>query len=344
MIRALLCLAIILLPLRGFAEQIKVGALLSLSGDYAALGSEISKGIELAQTERGESTPKIEILTEDIQTLNNKVAVAAAQKLLSQGIDVAVSSYASESEPLAPLFQAKGLPLMVLWDSTEQLLNTGDMIFSNGFSTEGAGKRAADLAHSNLKLSKVAIISHIDGWSTTFANSFAARFQELGGSVLSHQELGSDVSDFRTPIVKAKSQNPEGLIFPLVAYPSSFLKQARAAQVSVPLVSGDTMIIPGEIEAAGPAAEGVYFTAIYTDKEAKIQSLYKAKYGQPSEDPVSVSFGYDGMQTIYRAISLMKQNAIPLPQALSKVLGPNRSASRITALYRIHQGRIERLG
>ncbi len=322
-----------------------MGALLSLSGDYAALGTEINRGIELAQAERGDTALHVEVVVEDIQTLNNRAAVSAAQKLLSiNGVDIAVSSYASEAEPLAPLFQKKGVPLMVLWDSTGQLLSTGDKIFSNGFSTEGAGKRAAEMAREKSGVSRVAVISHVDGWSSTFANSFIERFKELGGIVLSHQELAADVSDFKTPILRAKSQQPDGLVFPLVATPSSFLKQARVAQISVPLITGDTMIIPGEIEAAGESAEGVYFTAIYTDKEEKLQRLYSEKFGKPSDEPVSVSLGYDGMQTIYKAAELSKARGIALPAALKEVLGPTRSADRITALYRIQNGKIKRLG
>lgn len=332
-------------PLLSSADEVRVGALLSLSGDYAALGTEIQRGIELAQMERGQATPRIEIIVEDIQTLNNRAAISAAQKLLSvNSIDIAVSSYASESEPLAPIFQKRGVPLMVLWDSTHQLLNAGSKIFSNGFSTEGAGRRAAEMARDKVGVSRVAVISHVDGWSSTFARSFIDRFRELGGTILSHQELAVDSSDFRTPILKAKSLRPDGLVFPLVANPSSFLMQARAAQITIPLITGDTMIIPGEIEAAGASAEGVYFTAIFTDKEEKLQKLYSEKFGEPSRDPVSVSFGYDGMQTIYNAAEISKTKGVTLANALTMVLGPERSANRITDLFRINGGKVEKLG
>lgn len=333
------------LPVAALADDISVGALLSLSGDYAPLGVEIRRGIELAQEERGAIAPRVEVVIEDMQTLNKKVAVSAAQKLLSiNDVDIALSCFASESESLAPLFQKRKVPLMVLWDSTDQLLEAGEYIFSNGFSTEGAGKRAAEMSRERLKLSKVAVISHIDGWSSTFASSFIGRFRELGGDVLSHQELSVDDSDFRTPLLRVKSQHPDGLIFPLVANPSIFLKQARVAQVSIPMVTGDTMIIPGEVEIAGDAAEGVYYTAIFTDKERRLQELYSQKYGTPSQDPVSVSFGYDGMQTVYKAVQVGAEKKLSLAEALETILGEDRSANRITAIYRISNGKAKKIG
>jgi len=343
--RLLTIICMLLLPSIAAADEVvRVGALLSLSGEYAPIGAEIQRGIELAQKERGEQTPSVTVTFEDIQTINPRAAISAAQKLLtSSSIDISLSAYASESEPLGPLFQSRRTPLLVLWDSTEQLLNTGDYIFSNGFSTEAAGQRGADLSRSKLNLARIAIISQLDGWSSTFAQAFEERFKQLGGEVISHQELDPSVTDFRTAILRALSGRPDGLVFPLVVNPAAFLQQAQQAKVSIPLISGDTMILPGLLETAGRAAEGVYYTAIFTDREDTLQELHTKHFGERSADVVSLSFGYDGMQTVYQAVKIANEKNITITEALTEVLGPDRSANRVTALYRIVDGQRMRI-
>ena len=79
-IRTLIFLSLLCCPSICLADELRVGALLSLSGDYAALGTEINRGIELAQAERGGTALHVEVVVEDIQTLNNRAAVSAAQK------------------------------------------------------------------------------------------------------------------------------------------------------------------------------------------------------------------------------------------------------------------------
>jgi len=163
-------------------ETVKVGALLSLSGDYAPLGAEIRKGIELALEERIAHGKNIKVTFEDIQTINQKAAVSAAKKLLHvDKIDIGIGMVADDAEALGPIFSVQKVPLLILWDSTERLLESGPYVFSNGFSVEKAGELGAGFIFKRLGVKRVAVISHTAAWSQTIVEAFAERFKEMGG-------------------------------------------------------------------------------------------------------------------------------------------------------------------
>jgi len=153
-----------------------------------------------------------------------------------------------------------------------------------------------------------------------------------------HEEASPDIVDFKSIILKLRAKNPEAIYFPLEVNPSLFLRQTRGSGLSIPLVTGDVMLIPGVVEAAGGSAEGVYYSAVYTDKEEELQKLYAAKYGKTSEDSVSLAFGYDGMKVIFRAIDISVLESVSMKDALLKVLGPDRSANRLVQMFTIKNG------
>jgi len=320
-------------------ETVKVGALVSLSGDYALLGAEIRKGIELALEERIAHGKNVKIIFEDIQTINQKAAVSAAKKLIHvDKIDIGIGMVADDAEALGPIFTAQKVPLLILWDSTERLLESGPYVFSNGFSVEKAGELGARFASKKLKVERAAIVGHTAAWSQTISEAFAERFKETGGDVVAREEVSPDTVDFKSIILKLRAKNPDVIYFPLEVNPSLFLKQARGSGLSIPLVTGDAMLIPGEVEAAGDSAEGVFYSAVYTDNEEELQKLYDAKYGKSSEDPVSLAFGYDGMKVVFRAIDISVLESVSIRDALLKVLGPDRSANRLVQMFTIENG------
>jgi len=253
-------------------------------------------------------------------------------------VDIALSAFASESEPLAPIFQANGIPLLTLWDSSEKILSMGENIFSNGFSVERAGEIAAEYLRLQDEISKVAVVSHDDAWSVSMAEAFIKSLESVGGSVIYHQSFPQDATDFRSSLIKIRSLSPDAIYFPLVANPSLFLRQARDLGINAVYISGDTMIIPGELEAAGEAAEGVLFTAIYSNREEELQRLHKEVYGSEADDSLSLDFGYSGMELIYQAAYLSKENGITLKTALTSLLGDKRSAARKPRLYTVRDG------
>lgn len=340
LMRFTLILLSVALPLQALSEAkpAKIAALLPLTGDYAALGAEIQKGMELGLAE---GNPGIQVVFEDIGTVDRNKAVNASLRLINvEGIDAALTVTASESVPVAPLFQAAKKPLIVLWDSNRSLLDAGSFIFSTGFSNEESAYLAASLTRERLGKSTVAVVENTDAYSTTLADAFVRRFIELGGKIVARETVSTNDSDFRSALVRIGERKPESIYFPLIASPSAFLRQARQMKIEVPFVTGETMLIPGELEAAGSAADGIYYTAAYTDDSSHLQDLCSARYGRPCADILSVSMGYCGIKLVKTAAASADRNGGTLQQSMLAILGPSRSANRKARIYRVQQGTV----
>ncbi|MBI4684464.1 MAG: ABC transporter substrate-binding protein [Nitrospirae bacterium] len=320
-------------------KEIKIGAILPLTGDFAILGEEIKKGIELAIEETKSTGLPLIVFYEDDQSLSPVAGVNAANKLITVNkIDVGLTMIVEESRPISSFFGKSKVPLIVLWDSNKFIKEDGEYIFSNGFSTEKAGEKMAEFAFSKLGLRKFAIIKHVDPWAEIISESVETKIRNSGGTIVLKETLQPTDTDYRTAISKIKKAGPDSVYVALVPPNSSlFLIQAKELGVRVPLLTGDALI-QQVIDAAGKSAEGAYLTNIYTESNnaTLLTEKYKNKYKKAPFDIALVSFGYDGIMKVAEAMKLHKRT---LQEALISIFGENRSADRIEKIYRIINGK-----
>lgn len=315
-------------------DPLKVGVILPLSGDLAALGEEVQKGIAVAVAEAAVDGKKIEIIYED-DGFDPKRSVSAANKLLSvDKADVVLTMLVEEAQPIMPLFESAQVPLLVLWDSNALIAEGGTYSFSNGFSTEHAAKDIATYAYTVLGLRTIAVIGHVNPWAEISIAAFKNRFEALGGSVLFTEVFQTDTTDYRAVIAKAKSAQADGVYFPLIPPGNArFLIQAKELGLASTLLTGDPLIADAIAE-AGAAAEGVYYTNIHTDAAQELTGRYRTAFGTDPFDLTLVSFGYDGVMKILEADRVDGS----LQSGLENVFGPGRTADRRERIYRVEQG------
>ena len=317
-------------------EALKIGVILPLTGDFAVLGEEVKRGIEVSVEEEKKNGRQFRVFFEDDQSLSPTATVNAARKLIDiDKVDVGLTMLVEESRPIAPIFSQAKIPLLVMWDSNQSIQDSGDYLFSNGFSTEAAGETVADFAYNEIGLRNMAVVSHTDAWSEIISESFAKKFTALGGKVISSDRLSLETNDYRTTLLKIKNSNAKGIYFPLIP-PSSarFLIQAEELGLKLPLFSGDALI-QDVVAEAGPAAEGVYYTNYFTDQSAELSTKYKTAYNTDPIDVTLFSFGYDAVRAVVEA----RSRGGSIFSSLKMVYGPTRSTDRIEKLYQIRDGR-----
>lgn len=322
-------------------EPIKIGTILPLTGDFAALGEEVKRGIEIGVEEAKNSGVALNVVYEDDQSLSPTALVNAANKLINMDkVNVGLTMIVEESRSITPIFNKNKTPLMVLWDSNKFIKEAGEYVFSNGFSTEKAGEIMARFAYSKLNLKKTAMISHIDPWANIISDSFENEFKKLGGTIVYKETLQPTETDYKTVITKIKNSGADSVYFPLVPPNSAlFLKQAHEMNLNLPLLTGDALI-QDVIDAAGKAAEGVYFTNIYTEpgEASMLTKKYKNRYGKEPLDVTLISFGYNGIMKIVEAIQREKPGE-SLQQALVSIFGEGRSVERAEKIYQVVNGK-----
>lgn len=318
-------------------EPIKIGVILPLTGDLAFLGEQIKKGIDLAIAEYKDNGINVDVIYEDDQSLSLSVAVSAANKLLDiDKIDVGLTMLVEESRPIAPIFNKKEVPLLVLWDSNKLIQQSGDYIFSNGFSTELAGETMANFAYNELNLKTAAIVGHIDPWADIITKSFKDKFEIMGGKVVYDEQFNTETKDYRTAILKIKQLDPDVIYFPMIPMNSvNFLTQSKQLGLKSLFLTGDSFI-SDVIKKANDASEGVYFTNIYPVNNDGLVERYKKIYNNDPVDIDLVSFGYDGVIKVVGSGN--KKSSKEVKESLDLVFGSERSANRIEKIFKVQGG------
>ncbi len=290
-------------------KEVKVGALFPLSGLVGNIGIEAQRGLELAVEEINKNSKyKISLVFEDTEFPNPEKSVSATHKLLEiDNVDIVLSSIIEDIKPAMKLYEEKKVPIVAIWDSNKELENSGNYIFSTGFSTEEAGKTMADFASQKLNINKIYIISHIDAWSEIIQESFSNRIKENRGEIIEAKSVEVGEQDFRTLILDAKQRKADAIYAPLVPVNSElFVKQAKELGFKGYILMGDGLI-QDTIDASGEASEGIYFTAIYSPESQEMEKLktyYKEKYAAEPTDPAVLSLAYDIVFVVSEAIEI----------------------------------------
>lgn len=293
-------------------SSIELGAVLPLSGDFAEVGEFIKQGMELALHDYKEKGVDVNLHIQDDNS-NAADSVNAANALLAQHkLNAALTATVQEVKPIAPIFNNKKIPLIAVWDNNDVIADSGDYVFSTGYLTEDAGEDMAKLAREK-GVSRVAVITQQDEWSNIIGGAFSAEFKKQGGEVVLTDDVNFDVTDFRTFLTKAKNENVDGIYFPFIpGYIAPFAKQANELGLDVMLMTGDSMS-QGEIDDAGEAINGTYFTSVDTDNLSGLIARYNEVYGEDPADPAFVSFGYHGVQM---AIEAAQKKGLSMKDAL----------------------------
>ena len=302
---AVIVIAIVvsLQPTNSIAERnVKVSAILSLTGDFSPFGNAFRQGIEIAADELNEKDDiRYGVIFEDDGNVEVRKAVEASRKLINvDKADISLVTAANEGKTLSNIFESEKTPLIVLFDANKEL-EKGNYTFSLGFSTEGAAKSMAEFAYNNLSVRNVSVVYSFDDWSKLIADSFRIEFEALGGKVVLSEGTESDEKDFRTLITK--SQYADAIYAPLLL-PSNLVKQSRELGYTGYVYSADGFN-QEQINAAGNAAEGVYHTNVYVPGNERLVNLiekYNSKYGKEPEILELTAIGYDAMHAIDAAV------------------------------------------
>ncbi len=289
-------------------EEIKIGAILHLTGDQAETAEAFLQGIELAVEEIGEiDGKKIKLIVED-DMLSPKQAHTAAVKLVEvNSVDTIILASYLEGMAAGPYLEEQKIPSLVLWDSAEDLENIGEYLFGIGIWTPSSGEKAADYMYNDLGLRKVAIINNLNEWSLAVSDFFEQRFTSLGGEIVSTQSVSpSNSNDYRNVLTKVKTQEIDGIYSPITDGVPQFYKQYYELEIGKPIVSSD-IITERHIEILGEIAENIYQTLANNPSETSTQQmidLYKTKYGQEPDQLLFISWGYDAVYLIKAAAEL----------------------------------------
>ncbi|VVB76225.1 Periplasmic binding protein [uncultured archaeon] len=332
-------------------KTIKVGAILMLTGEGAAIGQEMQRGIELMVREINvdkNSKFKVQVIYEDSGFIDNQKIVSAAQKLIYvDNVDLVIADTTEVIRPIKYTLEQTNTPAIVVWDSTNEM-NSSKNIFSTGFSVEKTGEIMADFFKNKLGVKTLAIVSHEDTWAELVSDSLRKKFEQEGGKVLMQEKVPVEETDFKTIISKVNESGAEGLAHIFIPTNSVvlFFKQTKQMGFQAKTLTADFTFYKSMLGDAEDSMEGVYFTNLYITNNPLLEKINQDYIKQYREEPVMAeffSFGYDGMRVFDEALKtttdFSKQGII---DALGKIENfPLAGGGEITLTKGMQKNRVE---
>lgn len=314
-----LALALAMVPLAGCGggdddDTIRIGVFQPMTGANAAGGEMTVEGIRLANELFPEILgKKIEIIVVDNKSEPQEAANAVNRLVDRDKVHAIIGSYGSSlSMAGGPIAADAGIPV-VGCSPTNPLVTLGnDYYFRVCFIDPFQGTVMANYAVNELGATTAAIIKDVtQDYSVGLSNFFKQSFIELTGnanSIVAEISYNTGDLDFTPQLQTAKAANPDVIFAPGNYGESALLiRQAREADITVPILGGDTWEAPEFLEVGGDAVEGIVFSTHFTaqspvtTKSTEFLNAYRNKFNR--EANAFAALGYDAYLVILDAIT-----------------------------------------
>ena len=298
-------------------KEIKIGAVLELTGPLSRLGERSKMGMELAADEinsqGGILNREIKLIIEDNKS-DAKEGVSAFLKIINSYNVPVITGLTGSSIVMAcaPIANGKKVVLFSAGATSHLITRAGDYIFRNRLSGDAEVKAMADFAINKLNIKKIAVLYVNTDYGVGNKDIFMKEYKTKGGNVLFSEGFEQGETDFRSHLTKIKWARVEAVYIIGVGENGYILKQAKEMGLKVQFLSTVGIEGPDVWKIAGESANGVIYTVQNFDPEssqkaANFQKNYFAKYNQ---DPDLFSaLGYDAIYIISKVISENGYNA-----------------------------------
>ena len=269
-------------------DTIKLGYVGPMTGDYAAFGTDISRGVELAVKYHGPVMGfEVEVVVEDTQgTPEQGAAVANKFAADEKMAGVVGHTFSGSTEVAIPIYQNAGIAMMSPSATNPGLVAIGSDVFNRvAFTDAMQGSFAASYIYTNLGVKKIAVMHDGGAYGQGLAELAAEAFQGYGGEVVATEGITPGETDYSAPLAAIAAAEPELIYFGGYDADAAVMvsQMAAAGLEGVKFFGCDGTYGIKYIELAGDAAEGTYSTYVpipESDAFTKFQDDYQADYGQ----------------------------------------------------------------
>jgi len=246
------------------SDTVKVGAILSLTGPYAALGAAEKNSLELEQqrinSAGGVGGKKLEIIIEDDGTDEAK-AVAAATKLIEQDHVVAILGATGTGQTMAArtVIDRAAIPMISMAGGNAITGKFDRLVFQtpwpNSIVVPFVLRKVAADGHK-----KVAVITDSSGYGKDGSAVITQEAPKAGLTVVSNQQFNPGDTDFAAQLTTAKSSGADAIVLWTAGKEgAAIVKQAGELGVKLPMYGGSGQAKSEFPTGAGAAAEGFVF-------------------------------------------------------------------------------------
>ncbi|HEY7460156.1 MAG TPA: ABC transporter substrate-binding protein [Xanthobacteraceae bacterium] len=295
--------------------QVKIGAVLSVTGPASFLGDPEKKTLEMyvaaINAKGGVNGQKVQlVIYDDGGDANN--ARTFATRLIEEDKIVAMVGGTTTGSTLAmiPAFEEAQIPFISLAGAIQIIQPVRKWVFKTPHTdTMACEKIFADIKRRNL--SKVALISGSGGFDKSMEAECVKVAPKAGITIVHQENYGPRDTDMTPQLTNIKSKaDVQAVINPGFGQgPAIVTRNYRQLGITQPLYQSHGVASKQFIELAGPAAEGVRLPAAAllvadklpnNDPQKPVAEAYKKTYEQGTGQPVSTFGGhaYDGLMIL----------------------------------------------
>jgi branched-chain amino acid transport system substrate-binding protein len=298
------------------ADTIRIGQIVSLTGNYSPLGTENQKSVALAvekiNAAGGVGGKQIELSVRDDKSLPDQAVLAFNE--LKGGSDAIIGSpFSNSALATIPLVDREEIPYVSLTPADEQVNPVHPYVFVVP-ALSGTYAEAALQYFQSAKLTKVALAYDTkSSYAVAGAKGLQAKAGEYGVTVAPIEEFQTTATEFGAVFTHVRASDAQALMVWATGAPGVALtKQYAASGLTVPLVLTGSQASKLFLDPAGAAADGATiassigvvgeFLPAGPQKTAieELSTDFTAKYGYPP--PQFAQDGYSGVKLLAAAI------------------------------------------
>jgi branched-chain amino acid transport system substrate-binding protein len=246
------------------AEELKIGALLSVTGPAAFLGAPEARTLEMlaeqVNARGGIAGHKVKLVVKDTGGSPEK-AVSFARQLLDEEKVFAIIGPSTSGETMAVknLAEEAQTPLVSL-AAAEVIVNP---VAPNVFKTAQKDSHAAALVFQDMKrrgITRIAVFSSNTGFGKAGKEQIARLAPEYGIQIVLDEVYDKAATDLSAEATKLKGSNAQAVLnWSIEPAQSILVKNIRQLGIAIPIYQSHGFGNLAYAKAAGPAAEGVIF-------------------------------------------------------------------------------------
>lgn len=202
-------------------DEIKIGAVLPLTGDLSALGKSSKNALDMLVEETNENDgikgKKIKIIYEDDENKPEK-SINKLQKLINDEEIVAVIGSITSKCSLAmgPIASKNKVPMITPSSTNTKITREGgDYVYRACFNDEFQGKALSKYIVEDLNMKTASVLYNAeDEYSKGLAESFKHNFEKYGGKILAYEKYSTKEESFDKQLSTVKKFNTDVLFIP----------------------------------------------------------------------------------------------------------------------------------
>ena len=293
------------------AETIQIGHPGDFSGVYAFYDAPVRDGAKFAVDEinaaGGVLGKKLELVAKDCRN-DQGLGVRLTEELIADGAIYIIGTTGDPILAQGTVACRQGIPIST-GDGTAPTLvgDMGECAHQICMSDNIQGAIAAEYAYEKGYRKVLIVKSNEVPYTDKLPNYFQTAFEKLGGKVLGTEQYRIEAGDFSAQVTKIANlkEKPDFIYTPMfIPDTPIFMRQLRAANVNIPVISSDGNHDESLIK-AGKAVEGLVFTTHgFPFKGNEVDKLWQKVKAKTGAYPASIAFavGYDEMYYLKSAL------------------------------------------